>query len=271
MAAHAKILPAVCTVGMVTYPIPMRAHIQDMKTYEALCLYVDRFFLIVWSPDHNFYLQHHKRIIGLYVPKMGGVVLKYFIFLIAAIYLGFILHRRYGITLFQASDPLGGGLAGAALKLLGFGRVLVHLQNQTFNLPSTSFSPLKAMLMRLISLVTCSFADLVRCVSKEIMLEATSAGISINKLRIVPGRCDTDLFSKERWTDEARILKEKLELGDKKIIATVGNLIPTKGIQYLLEAIPPLIRRHPSLTWLIIGEGPLKDSLAAKAIEIGVS
>jgi glycosyltransferase involved in cell wall biosynthesis len=63
-----------------------------------------------------------------------------------------------------------------------------------------------------------------------------------------------------RETGEARAA---LRLpADKKILLTVGNLLPVKGHAHLIDAMEQIARDRPDVLSLIIGQGPLKRSLA---------
>ena len=49
------------------------------------------------------------------------------------------------------------------------------------------------------------------------------------------------------------------------IIGTVGTLIPLKGIQYLIQAMPQILKSFPETKLEIIGEGPFKKVLQLQA------
>jgi glycosyltransferase involved in cell wall biosynthesis len=49
---------------------------------------------------------------------------------------------------------------------------------------------------------------------------------------------------------------------DKKILLTVGNLLPVKGHVHLIDAMERITREQPDVLSLVIGQGPLKGSLA---------
>ena len=48
------------------------------------------------------------------------------------------------------------------------------------------------------------------------------------------------------------------------VVGTVGRLIPEKGHAYLAEAIPQILNHHPETEFLIVGDGPLRESLEAR-------
>ncbi|MDJ0709276.1 MAG: glycosyltransferase family 4 protein [Woeseiaceae bacterium] len=51
----------------------------------------------------------------------------------------------------------------------------------------------------------------------------------------------------------------------------VGRLVEKKGVDYLIEAMAILAPQHPELRLKIVGDGPLRKSLEARAVEHGVS
>ena len=51
----------------------------------------------------------------------------------------------------------------------------------------------------------------------------------------------------------------------------VGRLVDKKGIEYLIEAMPAVLQRHPEETLTIIGDGPLDASLQAACKARGIA
>jgi glycosyltransferase involved in cell wall biosynthesis len=67
--------------------------------------------------------------------------------------------------------------------------------------------------------------------------------------------------------------KKKKELGIKKggpIIGLGVRLSEQKGITYLLQAMPEVIKFFPDITLVIAGEGPCEDALKKDAIHLGI-
>jgi glycosyltransferase involved in cell wall biosynthesis len=48
--------------------------------------------------------------------------------------------------------------------------------------------------------------------------------------------------------------KAKLGLRDRTLISTFGLVDPRKGLEYMIEAMPAIIKRHPTGTYLIAGQ-----------------
>lgn len=77
-------------------------------------------------------------------------------------------------------------------------------------------------------------------------------------IKVIPMGCDTTKFSPDYrqagyWGD------------DKKTVLFVGRLVSIKGVEYLIEAMKGIDARL-----VIVGEGPLKEELEAKAKEAAI-
>lgn len=69
-----------------------------------------------------------------------------------------------------------------------------------------------------------------------------------NKIHVVPhGIPDTSLQPSESF-------KKKLRLENKIVLSTFGLLSKGKGIEYMIKALPSLVKKYPNLIYLVIGE-----------------
>ena len=91
-----------------------------------------------------------------------------------------------------------------------------------------------------------------------------------------PARCIDVIYNGidpgERTTPQHR-REARAALGlppDAMVIGTVGRLDPVKNLPMLLQAQAMLAIRHPEVRTVIIGDGPERAALAARAIEFGV-
>ena len=55
------------------------------------------------------------------------------------------------------------------------------------------------------------------------------------------------------------------------VVLTTGRLTVMKGHEYLLDAVPGLVRRFPGLAVVVVGQGHLNERLRAQAIALGVA
>lgn len=57
---------------------------------------------------------------------------------------------------------------------------------------------------------------------------------------------------------------------DAQVIGTVGRLVPQKGHTFLLQATALLVKRFPNLHLVIVGTGPLEETLKNEACALGI-
>ncbi|HPB39051.1 MAG TPA: glycosyltransferase [Syntrophorhabdus sp.] len=78
----------------------------------------------------------------------------------------------------------------------------------------------------------------------------------------------------EKYRISIDTIKKKMELGirhDGPVIGLGVRLSEQKGITYLLQAMPDILKGFPELTLLIAGEGQLEDQLKTEAKDRGIS
>ncbi len=92
-------------------------------------------------------------------------------------------------------------------------------------------------------------------------------GVDSKKIRIVPNGVDIQRFK----PTEACKVKDMIGGNSKQLVLFVGNLIPRKGLHYLIEAAKHVIKENKETKFLVVGEGPLKSNLISYAKEQGVS
>ena len=75
-----------------------------------------------------------------------------------------------------------------------------------------------------------------------------------------------DEFARPRSPAEISAARASLGITDETIaVGTVTRLMPSKGNQYLVDAVPEIVRRQPRVRVLIVGEGELQEELEAQA------
>ena len=77
-------------------------------------------------------------------------------------------------------------------------------------------------------------------------------------IKVIPMGCDTKAFNPE-------FRQENFWGDDKKTVLFVGRLVKIKGVEYLIEAMKDIDARL-----VIVGNGPIKEELEAKAKEAGI-
>lgn len=86
---------------------------------------------------------------------------------------------------------------------------------------------------------------------------------------VIPSGVDTDRFAPGRDRAAAKT-RLGLESGTV-VIGTVGRLEPRKGTDTLLDAFAALRSEHSDVALVVVGEGPLRLELAARAERLGIA
>ncbi len=91
------------------------------------------------------------------------------------------------------------------------------------------------------------------------------------KITVVPIGIDADNFKiTKKLKSEAEGVKKKLSLPEGKTLLFVGRLIPYKGVEYLLMAMPKIIKNAPGAKLVIAGTGKLERRLRSMVDEFGL-
>ncbi|HEY3971223.1 MAG TPA: glycosyltransferase [Solirubrobacteraceae bacterium] len=101
-------------------------------------------------------------------------------------------------------------------------------------------------------------ADHVACVSSDLLARILAAGLPAAKASLIRNAIDLP----PPLTDERRAaLDRELELADAPTVAIVGRLVPQKAHGRFLTAANIVSRSIPEARFLIVGEGPRRESI----------
>ncbi|TDQ77996.1 rhamnosyl/mannosyltransferase [Sphingobacterium yanglingense] len=160
--------------------------------------------------------------------------------------------KDYDIIHVHHPDPM----AALALYCSGYkGKVIMHWHSDILNQKKLMklYAPLQSWLIRR--------ADLIVGTTPVYVKDSTF-------LRNVQGKCDYVPIGIEPFalqSDKAEAIKQQFK--GKKIIFSLGRLVPYKGYEYLVRAAALLTT---DVQIVIGGTGPLMDELKALAEELGV-
>lgn len=110
--------------------------------------------------------------------------------------------------------------------------------------------------------------DRLLCVSTYAAQQCAAAGLPGDRLRVVPDGVDPQrVQSGDRTRGRGAT---GMEPGDTLLLA-VGSLVPSKGHQDLIEALPSVLRQWPRARLLIAGEGVERSRLEARIRQLGIA
>ncbi|MFD5325090.1 glycosyltransferase family 4 protein [Streptomyces sp. NPDC127092] len=96
---------------------------------------------------------------------------------------------------------------------------------------------------------------------------ALSPAAAARMVQLPPG-VDEKTFHPDSGGAEVR---ERLGLSDRPVVVCVSRLVPRKGQDTLILAMPEILRRVPDAVLLIVGGGPYEQDLRKLAVRTGVA
>ena len=161
---------------------------------------------------------------------------------------------------FGASAPLG--LLAPSLRRAGAQHVLACTHGHEVG---WSMLPVARQALRRIG----DGADVVTFVSRYTRGRFASAFGPRTALEHLPPGVDTTVFAPD---PAARAeLRARYGLGDAPVVVCVSRLVPRKGQDVLVRALPALRARVPGTRLLLVGGGPHEDAIRALAVQHGVA
>jgi phosphatidyl-myo-inositol dimannoside synthase len=161
---------------------------------------------------------------------------------------------------FGAAAPLA--LLAPLARDAGAGRVIASTHGHEVG---WSMLPLARMALRRIG----SGTDAVTYVSSYTRRRFASAFGPSAALEHLPAGVDTERFAPD---EVARAeLRARYRLGDRPVVVCVSRLVPRKGQDMLIRALPAIRQRVSDAALVIVGGGPYGTSLRRLAHDFGVS
>ena len=196
------------------------------------------------------------------MPPKLGMTFYGILMLLSVIATIMRIRRDFDFDLIDAHYVYPDGLAAVLLGLLFTKPVVVSARGTDISLYA-GFSVIRQLLR-----YTLRKATKVIAVCQALKEAMISLGIPEEKIVVVPNGVDMAKFY--------GIPKEKArqQLGlpaSKKLILSVGNLIPRKGFDLLIKAVDMAMKGsdHQRLQLIIVGEGPSRQDLDNLAASIG--
>jgi glycosyltransferase involved in cell wall biosynthesis len=120
---------------------------------------------------------------------------------------------------------------------------------------------LRGAVLRNMKQVVAASSAAMTVVSSAMADEAGRIGLDPPQIAILPMGVDL----RERFVADRSIARER-----DKLLA-VGRLVPKKGLNFLIDALPAIVQARPAVRLDIAGFGPEEDALRAQAERLGVA
>ncbi|MBC2680936.1 glycosyltransferase family 4 protein [Corynebacterium anserum] len=171
------------------------------------------------------------------------------------------LIRKYQVDTvwFAAAAPLG--LMAQAAREAGARRIIASTHGHEVG---WSMFPVTRQILRRIG----AHVDCLTYVSHYARNRMASAFGSDVAWEPMPGGVDTEFFHPDPQMRDT--LRQRYGLADKKVIVAVSRVVPRKGQDSLIEAMPGVLERVPEAHLLIVGPGSYADKLKDRAKKLGI-
>ncbi|MAG50820.1 hypothetical protein CL621_04250 [archaeon] len=214
--------------------------------------YVGEIHNLCISKDKNFEFNYYKD------SKIHAIRISKILFPIKSFFVGLKLIKKYNIQVIHTQDPILTGLPGFLLSLFTKKRLIVSFYgfipddkwiNSKWYLKRSKFIKSFLEFLKAVGLSFLSYtlvriillrASKVRVLNQVLGDYAIKLGCDPKKVFIIPMRVSLEN------------LQEKKLNKDKFVILNIGQLIPRKGIDYLIKAMPLILKKIPN-AWLYIG------------------
>lgn len=112
-----------------------------------------------------------------------------------------------------------------------------------------------------IAVYTYRRADAILCVSNPARKRLVEHWhVRPDKVHVVPNGVDVDMFAPSGEPG-----------GESGVVAFVGGFQPWHGLDLLIESFSRVLAEYPDAELLLIGDGPERESIEARAAELGIS
>ena len=103
------------------------------------------------------------------------------------------------------------------------------------------------------------FLDKIIAVSEPVREEILKSGILPEKVKFIQNGIDTSKYINRNSLNHIR---EEFQIPlNSKVVGIVGRLTSEKGHALLFEAARDLVKKHPDIYFLVVGDGPLLNDL----------
>jgi len=111
----------------------------------------------------------------------------------------------------------------------------------------------------------------VICVSQALKEECLKRKVSEKILTVIPNGVDLEDFNNGGEGRERLEEMVGISLEDKKVLLTVGRLVPKKGVDaFISNVLPRIVQSDPSIIYLVAGDGPLKARIESMVTQSGL-
>lgn len=243
-------------------------HYNRDEEAEAKQVLQSNFGPILWKSSFHGIPVYH-----VLMPKKGptilGRMLPLLSFHILSLFAGLFLVQRKSI-LIVPSPPLTLGIIAWLLCLIRGGKYIYNVQEVypdcAISLGAVRNKRLIKLLYRIESLVY-SKACTITVIAPHMAEQLKEKGVPASKIKVVPNFAD---INELRPLPKENDFSRQLRVHDKFVISYAGNMGPTQELNTFIDCAV-LLREHPDIRFMMMGDGMLRDKLNNRVRELDLS
>lgn len=170
------------------------------------------------------------------------------IFMLIGMYYIFKITNKEKIDLIHAHWIIPSGLMSIFVKLISRIPLIISVHGSDISLIKYPF--LKSIIKQILKNVDMCTVN--STATKDLTLNVIKSN---KRLKIIPMGVDLNIF-KPKFKCADGVYSKK-----RPTILTVGRLDKKKGMNYLIDAMPEIIRKFPKAKLVIVGDGPEKNNI----------
>lgn len=121
-----------------------------------------------------------------------------------------------------------------------------------------------------VDLLALRWFDRILPVSDHVRDRLLKARLPGRRIITVHDGINPGSFQKSASSDAVRLRQQVGLDSTSKVVSTVGRLSQEKGHRYFVESVPQILERFPEAHFLIVGDGPERDSLESLVAGLGI-
>jgi glycosyltransferase involved in cell wall biosynthesis len=153
-------------------------------------------------------------------------------------------HDALSIHLPQFDAP------GLALRGRLLGKPAVLTYHSDLSLPPTLFNRLANQVVNVANRTAAGWADALVAYTSDFAEHSPFLSRYLPKVRVIPPPVEVGMAGPE----DVKAFRRKHNLEGHKVIGMAARLATEKGVEYLLEAAPTILERHPGTRFLFAGQ-----------------
>lgn len=115
-------------------------------------------------------------------------------------------------------------------------------------------------------------ARMIIAVSNNTKELVQSVGVPEEKIEVVYNGVEDYMLSQEPDKKDIDELRNRYGVeADEKVLVTIARVLPRKGQDTVIKALPEVLKKFPKLKYLVVGDGRYKESFSKLAKDLGVS